>query len=116
MENPDNQVSNRNEDGTFRKGFSGNLKGRPAGKSMKEWIREKLSHMTEEERNEYVKGMNKVDVLKFGEGMPQQDITSGGDKIIPTPLLDGLYNNNRNTENSKPNQETTGNPGGNVGG
>lgn len=67
----------------FKKGQSGNLKGRTPGKSLKEFAKEYLSTLTEEERIEYFEGMNKKDVWAMAEGNPDNktDLTTKGDKI-----------------------------------
>ena len=66
--------------------------GRPkgSGKSLKEYAREMLANMTEEERLEYLEGLDKTDIWKMSEGLPSQhtDITSGGKPLyIPAELL-----------------------------
>jgi hypothetical protein len=75
----------------WKPGQSGNLKGRPAGKSLKEYSREYLAKMTDEERMEFMGGLNKVDIWKMAEGNPEtkSDITSDG-KAINFILNDDL--------------------------
>ena len=67
----------------WKPGQSGNLKGRPKGKSLKEYSREYLSKMTDEERMEFMEGLNKVDIWKMAEGNPENksDVTSDGKAI-----------------------------------
>lgn len=67
----------------FKPGQSGNPGGRPPGPSLKEWARNMLLKMTDEERLEYLKGQNKNDIWKMAEGNPESktDITSKGEKI-----------------------------------
>ncbi len=48
----------RNEDGTFAEGTAPGP-GRPKGKTMKEWARDYLSKMTDEERDEFMDGLSK---------------------------------------------------------
>ena len=48
--------------------------GRPKGKSMKEYSREFLASMTDEERQEFMEGIPKVDIWKMAEGNPENKI------------------------------------------
>lgn len=57
----------------WKKGQSGNPKGRPKGQTMKEWLREYFQTMTDEEREEYLDGINKIDLFKMAEGNPAQE-------------------------------------------
>ena len=72
----------------YRKGQSGNPSGRPEGISMKEYIRKNFRHMTDEEREEYLDGMNKKDILEFGEGKPKQDIDLQGEIVSKVIKID----------------------------
>lgn len=67
----------------FKKGQSGNPLGRTPGKSMKEFAKEYLASLTDEERIEYFEGMNKSEIWKMAEGNPSNntDATSGGQAI-----------------------------------
>jgi len=101
--NPDIQAENRNPDGTFKEGVSGNPAGRPKGKSLKEFVRGYLESLSEEEKLLYIESIPKDMVWKMAEGNPKQDtdVTSAGEKIIIMPAE--LINKNdttRNTENS----------------
>lgn len=59
------------------KGQSGNPAGRPVGKSMKEYAREHLRKMTEEERQEFMNGIDKEVIWKMAEGNPEQEVKGG---------------------------------------
>jgi len=59
----------------FKKGNPGGP-GRPAGKSLKEYSREYLAKMTDEERMEFLEGLPKETIWKMAEGNPKQDVDS----------------------------------------
>lgn len=67
----------------FKKGQSGNPKGRHPGKSLKEFAKEYLAGLSDEERLSFFEGMNKADIWKMAEGNPANntDVTSGGQPI-----------------------------------
>lgn len=68
----------------FKKGQSGNPAGRAKGMSLKEWAKNYLAGLTDEERLAYLEGLNKGTVWKMAEGSPESktDITSGGLPLI----------------------------------
>lgn len=72
----------------WKKGQSGNPAGRPKGKSMKEWGRELLERLTDEERFEFLMGMPKDVIWRMAEGNPSEDkkLTV----IVPKPILGGV--------------------------
>lgn len=91
---PIKTVENRREDGTFGPGNNANPAGRPKGKTIKELVREYLETHDEDMKafvNHFVK-KNRELAWQMLEGKPQQDVTSGGEKL-PTPILNVLYNN-----------------------
>lgn len=100
-EETDNQTNNK--PWLWKKGQSGNLAGRPKGKSMKEYSRDFLASMTDEERQEFLIGIPKVDIWKLAEGNPETktDITSKGESInviIPQAVAETFKINESNQE------------------
>ena len=81
----------------WQKGQSGNPKGRPKEKTLKEFARDFLANLSDEDKIAYFKGVSPELVWKMAEGLPHltTDITSGGK---PIPLLSNLNvpNNNGN--------------------
>jgi hypothetical protein len=66
-------TGNRNPDGTFPKGVSGNPSGRPKG-TLKDYIRQKLCDMTPAEKEEFLKTIPTEVQWKMGEGNPTNEI------------------------------------------
>lgn len=89
----------------YKKGQSWNPWGRPKGSiSLKTYLRNKFDAMTDDEREAFFEWMNKIDLWKMVEGMPQAstDITSKGESIQPLLvkfLDDG--NNGKDSRNTK---------------
>lgn len=88
MEEPVNQPKN-NADNLkpyqWKKGQSGNIMGRPKGKTMKEYARQYLERMTDEERDEWLEGIEKDKIWEMSEGKAKQDVEVTGEitsKII----------------------------------
>lgn len=107
-EEPIKAVENRRPDGTFGPGNNANPDGRPKGKTIKEMVREWLEEHPDDMKS-FIEHFIKKDrqlAWRMLEGNPQQDVTSGGEKL-PTPLLTHLNvpNNDSNSEDSGP-QET----------
>lgn len=64
---------NRNPDGTFKEGVSGNPGGRPRN-SLKSYVAKKLAEMSDSEKEEFLKTVSSEVIWKMGEGAPAQKV------------------------------------------
>lgn len=108
LEQSDKQIGNSNKPWLWKKGQSGNIMGRPKGKTMKEYAREYLERMTNEERDEWLEGIEKHKIWEMSEGKAESktDLTSKGEKIVfmPREILDKYNLNESNPRTDKDNE------------
>lgn len=79
----------------WKKGVSANPKGRPKGKTLKEFAKEYLMTLPDEEKVDYLASLPPEIVWKMAEGNPENktDITTQGEKInINDPRLVEIAN------------------------
>lgn len=99
---PDKTGENRNEDGTFKKGVSGNPLGRPIGSiSVIDKLRqiyqekpEKFEAFVERYAANEANDRHQVEMLD-GKALQKTDITSKGDKLTVTTISFDEYNNSQ---------------------
>ena len=95
----DKQANNRHKPKTehlsswmYKAGQSGNPNGRPKGKSLKEYTRDMLAKMTDEERERFMEGLPKETIWKMAEGNPEQSNKLSG------PNGEPLFNDEHKTK------------------
>lgn len=88
----DNQTEKHNDrPWLWKKGQSGNPKGRPKGKTAKERAKEYLLSMTDEEFEAFLEGMDKKVIWEMAEGKPKQETEHSGNLTI-SQVLDEIEN------------------------
>lgn len=75
----DNQKDNTLKPWLWKKGQSGNILGRPKGKTMKEYAKEYLSRMTDDERDEWLEGIDKRIIWEMAEDKAGQGVKVEGE-------------------------------------
>lgn len=84
------------EEYKWKKGQSGNPKGRAVEKSLKEFARDYLRSLDEEGKREFLASLPPELVWRMAEGNPMQgsDITTGGEslKAVLVKFIDGRNN------------------------
>lgn|SRR3990167_1195942 len=72
----------------WKKGQSGNPKGRPLGKTMKEYTRDYLAKMSEDERVKFLAGIPTELAWRMAEGNPEQKL--GGELNLKVEKLEKI--------------------------
>lgn len=73
----------------FKKGQSGNPGGRPVGSiSLKEYARKMLAEMNDEQRQEFLEGVDKKTIWEMSEGKAKQDMELSGEVTTKIVSID----------------------------
>lgn len=80
MEEAEKHIPKQLQPYIWKKGVSGNPAGRPPGKTLKEFAREYLMSLPDDEKVDYLASLPTDIVWKMAEGNPANhtDLTSGG--------------------------------------
>lgn len=109
MEETDKQVPKQLKPYIWKKGVSGNPNGRPKGKTLKEFAREYLLTLPDDEKIDYLASLPTEIVWKMAEGNPKTDVEHTGNLTISN-VLDSLENGQKiigqTMENTAPIQDT----------
>ena len=99
-----NQTPN-NKPWLWKPGQSGNLRGRPKGRSLKEWTRNRIAKMTDEERVAFLNAISPELAWKMAEGSPKEEtnleLTRKPIVLLPERKNDRTNNGNRKTPKVK---------------
>ena len=91
----------RNEDGTFKKGHPQSSNGRPKGKTLKEYAKDYLEGLPDEEKTEYLASLPADIVWMMAEGRPQQDTKIDGNLDIKVSKLEEIQSVLKNIANGE---------------
>lgn len=89
MEPVEKQVPKQLQPYIWKKGQSGNPNGRPKGKTLKEFAREYLENLPDDEKVKYLASLPTEIVWKMAEGNPKQDTELHG-RLTISDVLDSL--------------------------
>ena len=97
----------RNELGQLLPGNTANPKGRPKGKTLKEFARDFLMSMTDEQKETFLNSLSKDVVWKMAEGNPHQSMGVSG-TITEIKVTDEQYKDIIKRAGEEPDTQNTG--------
>lgn len=80
-EKPEKHSTKHLEAYKWKKGVSGNPNGRPKGPTLKEWVRQRLLEMDDDERADFLKTVPREVIWRMAEGMPKQETEVSGELV-----------------------------------
>ena len=78
----------------WKKGQSGNIMGRPKGKTMKEYARLYLERMTDDERDEWLEGIPKDKIWELAEGKAKQEVEADVKATLTVEISEAIAKKN----------------------
>ena len=90
LENQERYKPKRDALGRILPGSTGNPNGRPKGKSLKEFARQYLMGLSDEEKITYLKNLPSDIVWRMAEGNPHQTSDETVDVNVVRPLLEAI--------------------------
>lgn len=89
----------------FKPGVSGNPGGKKKGTvSLKTYAKNYIQGLSDEEKEEFMKGLDKKVIWEMAEGKPKQDTESHVTVELPKPLLN-VQRDNSNNQDSQPTEK-----------
>ncbi len=99
MDNAEKHAPKHLQAYVWKKGQSGNPNGRPKGKTLKEFAREYLESLPDDEKIEYLASLPTDIVWKMAEGNPHSTEDSKLEITTPAPVLVKFINGNEPSSN-----------------